>query len=168
MDGGLVELQTKVKIFFTVRLISGIDGNFKNDVQYKISSKALYYSHGNDTLIIKKYFVFTNFHYLLISHFPMIMHWIEFYKENKMIKGCPIKVAKRSSIKITQFSFSLPRFIITYQAINWKHRDTRNKMSPLGVEGAGAQNSCLVTLASGYCKVWKHESYKSSPKWIGE
>ena len=58
----------------------------ENDLQCKISSKVPCHFYGNETLITKKVFLFTNFYYHLIPHLPMVMHWKEIYKENEMIE----------------------------------------------------------------------------------
>ena len=54
----------------------------------RVNFQEMYYvtchSYDNETLIIKK-FLFTNFHCQLILPFKTVMHWNEFYKENKMI-----------------------------------------------------------------------------------
>ena len=34
----------------------------------------------------KKVFLFTNFHYHLKPHFPLVMDWNKIYKENEMIE----------------------------------------------------------------------------------
>ena len=49
-----------------------------------IKSSVPCHSNGDETLITKKFILFTNFHYHLIPFLPMVMHWNEFYKENEI------------------------------------------------------------------------------------
>jgi hypothetical protein len=62
-----------------------LNGGNENDLQCKILSKVPCHSYSNETLIMKKN-LFTNFHYHLTPHLPMVMHCKEFYKINEMLK----------------------------------------------------------------------------------
>ena len=63
-----------------------LNGGKENEIYYKISSKVPCDSHGDETLIKKSFFFFTNFHYHLIPPLPMVVHWNGFYEKNKMIE----------------------------------------------------------------------------------
>ena len=57
-----------------------LNGGNGNDLWCKISSKVPYHYHGNETLI-KKVFLFTNFHYHLIRPLLMVNIGMNFMKK---------------------------------------------------------------------------------------
>ena len=82
-----------------------LNGGNENDLQCKFSSNVPYHSHGNKTLIKKKFFIYK----FSLPPLPMVIHWNEFYEENEMIEvgqALPSKQAGDFSTKITLIFYS--------------------------------------------------------------